>query len=888
MSLSVLVTRISPKLPPRFMSMPLAMRMLLAALFLALATQAMPALVQPLAAQTAASPAAPPQPANDLATARARLEMIRAELKQVETRLREPDPTDAGLVALRQRVSPLIEELREQIQEAEPRTEQARKRLEQLGAKPDGKAPAESAELAAERTDREKALADSDESQRLSRDAMAQAEQLQTEIGDKRRTLFARFLFQRGPSLFSPDLWQSALNNLPDDTRSFRQIIGDWMSTIWAQLLRGGGFPFLISILAAAALYILRNRHLPRLVEKAAATAKSNRFSLLLLCLLHLAAGALPAVLASWLLYAGLSASGMVPYRLTTFVWAVLSGVAFVVFANTLANATLAPDHPDRRIFGLADRNARIVTTLITAAAIAISFAKASEALLQAHAASLNFSIILRALYAIIFAMIVAIYLRQLRDTGEDADPCLGPYVPVDGALLAPFRIVGWVAITLIVISAITGYVAFASFLVDQTVWLVLIGTSLAISILMVDAGMHNMLQDGGRVSRVLQSNVGLRQKSIAQFSLLCAGFAKLAIYFTAGLLALAPWGVESGDILSSLRAAFFGFKVGDVTVSLSSIIIAGILLSLGLLATKSLQGWLEEKFLPATDLDVGLRNSIKTAAGYVGFLGALALSFSSLGLSLEKLTIVAGALSVGIGFGLQSVVSNFVSGLILLWERPIRVGDLIVVGDGEGKVRRINVRSTEIETSDRSTVIIPNSNLISGVVKNRVRSDRTGRVVIQLSVPRASDANQVRSLLLKAASANADVLRDPPPRVFFKKINEGTLDFELICIVAEVDVAGRVSSDLHFELFAKLAQAGVGLSDAEKEIAIKGLDRIEDTLEDIADAIEDVQDHKLAHAGKTVSAARNSRPETAKAEKAKPLPVTKPLPATKPPRART
>ena len=124
------------------------------------------------------------------------------------------------------------------------------------------------------------------------------------------------------------------------------------------------------------------------------------------------------------------------------------------------------------------------------------------------------------------------------------------------------------------------------------------------------------------------------------------------------------------------------------------------------------------------------VRNSIITVAGYVGVIISGAVAFSYLGLSLDKLAIVAGALSVGIGFGLQSIVNNFVSGLILLWERPIRVGDLMVVGDNEGYVRRINVRATEIETFDRSTVIVPNSNLISGVVKNRVRSDRIVRVI--------------------------------------------------------------------------------------------------------------------------------------------------------------
>ena len=256
-------------------------------------------------------------------------------------------------------------------------------------------------------------------------------------------------------------------------------------------------------------------------------------------------------------------------------------------------------------------------------------------------------------------------------------------------------------------------------------------------------------------------------------------------------MLALAPWGIESADLLSSLRAAFFGFKVGDVTISLSAIAIAGLIFALGFTVTRVVQRWLDTTFLPATDLDAGLRNSIRTAAGYFGIIVSGAVAFSYLGLSLDKLAIVAGALSVGIGFGLQSIVNNFVSGLILLWERPIRVGDLVVVGDGEGYVRRINVRATEIETFDRSTVIVPNSNLISGVVKNRVRSDRTGRVIAPVSVPRTADPVRAAEIIAECARAHAEVLKEPPPRVLFKKIGDAWLEFDLVCFVADVNFPG-------------------------------------------------------------------------------------------------
>ena len=197
-----------------------------------------------------------------------------------------------------------------------------------------------------------------------------------------------------------------------------------------------------------------------------------------------------------------------------------------------------------------------------------------------------------------------------------------------------------------------------------------------------------------------------------------------------------------------NLKAAFFGFQVGGVTISLSTIAIALALFIAGFVATRAVQNWLDTHYLPHTGLDIGLSNSIRTIFGYVGVVIAGMVALSQLGFSLEKLTIVAGALSVGIGFGLKSIVENFVSGLILLWERPIRVGDWIVIGNEQGTVKRINVRATEIETFDRASLIIPNAEFISGRVKNWVHADRTARIIIPVNVDYKADPTKCRSFL--------------------------------------------------------------------------------------------------------------------------------------------
>lgn len=176
--------------------------------------------------------------------------------------------------------------------------------------------------------------------------------------------------------------------------------------------------------------------------------------------------------------------------------------------------------------------------------------------------------------------------------------------------------------------------------------------------------------------------------------------------------------------------------------------------------------------------MDIGLKSSVSTAFGYLGMLAAAAIAASFAGFDLANLAIVAGALSLGIGFGLQSIANNFVSGLILLAERPVKVGDWIRVSGEEGYVRRISVRATEIQTFERSTVIVPNSDLISGTVKNMMLSDRSGRLSIKIGVGYDSDPDQVRTILQEVARSHQQVLGFPEPRVYLTDFGDNSIDF--------------------------------------------------------------------------------------------------------------
>jgi len=254
-------------------------------------------------------------------------------------------------------------------------------------------------------------------------------------------------------------------------------------------------------------------------------------------------------------------------------------------------------------------------------------------------------------------------------------------------------------------------------------------------------------------------------------------------------------------------------FRLGQIAISPGLIFGAALVFTAGMVITRIVRSWLETTYLPKTRLDVGLRTSITAGLTYLGALIAVLMTCAYLGLSLSKIALFASALSVGIGFGLQAVIGNFVSGLILLAERPLKVGDRIAIGDQEGDVRRINIRATEIELGDRSKLIVPNSDLISKMVRNVTHGGALGQVKFVLRVANDADAAEVRKLILEQIAAHPGVLRDPAPSVYLTNVTDGALDFTVIAAIASARQATGIKSDLLFALVAELKARGVKLA---------------------------------------------------------------------------
>ncbi len=287
--------------------------------------------------------------------------------------------------------------------------------------------------------------------------------------------------------------------------------------------------------------------------------------------------------------------------------------------------------------------------------------------------------------------------------------------------------------------------------------------------------------------------------------------------------------GVEWLEIVDWAKQAFFGFKVGNLTISIASITFAIVIFMILLFGTKVIQNVLSYKILPKTRIDVSARQSVTQVLGYAGLIIALLAGIAALGFDLTNLALIAGALSVGIGFGLQSIVSNFVSGLILLFERPIKVGDWIITNSGQGIVKKISVRSTEIETFERTTIIVPNSELISSSVKNWTHTDRCGRLNISVGVSYSSDPHRVKEILLSCVADNSRVLTSPEPTVHFREFGDNSLIFDLRFFIQNISDVILMETEMRLLIWDKLKADNIEISFPQRDLHIRSAPGLEE-----------------------------------------------------------
>ena len=387
-------------------------------------------------------------------------------------------------------------------------------------------------------------------------------------------------------------------------------------------------------------------------------------------------------------------------------------------------------------------------------------------------------------------------------------------------------RIILILACIISILAVITGYINAANYLLFAALATFIAGLFLWILLWCLEQAVDGIINGKTKTSYKLRATLGIRAEETSSELGWLSLLTGLGLWASFGLFLLFVWDFTDRAIPQVKLLATDGFQLSESTRFVPKNIIIGLFVfAIVLSISVWLKARLERQWLRNIGMDRGSRDAVVTLTGYLGMIIALIMGMTAAGVSFSGLALVAGALSVGIGFGLQNIVNNFISGLILLFERPIHAGDYISVGNVEGTVKRISIRSTEIETMQRSNVIVPNSELISGQVTNWVLHDSFGVVRIPVGVAYGSDTEIVKQLLLEVAHAHPDIVARPnlqQPAVRFVKFGDSSLDFAVVALVKNINRRFDIISDINFEIDKKFRENNIEIPFPQRDIHVR------------------------------------------------------------------
>ncbi len=757
-------------------------------------------------------------------TPKQQLADIDSRLKEVERKRGDAEAIET-LAMLSENASQARRDAEALEKALQPQLVRLDEQLAQLGTPAEG--TAEPPELAAQRRTITKQRDGLAASVAQAKTSAVRAQQLATDIDQQRAAQRTEELGQKVASPLSPALWSKVAERLPIDIARVAPLAKQGRDTLIAAVRANGWGTPLLGLLAALVMMFPLRLWLRRLGRRFAASerAPDGRLRRSGLAMWLLLVGTLLPGYAVVVFIASLNAIGAIAPRLQNVADGVEQATFAAAFIAALSACLLVPKRPSWRLLNLDDTAALKLRKYAWGAAALAWLSTVLVAIDQATRTSDVTTVALDGVIALtylglIMAMLVTLARLHRRQTAEaeakleaQADG-LTVSTPVRrSSWLVLARVAGNIAVVAAIIATLLGYVNFAKFVNQQLIGGSIVVLAATLLFKFVDDLSTWMLNADSKVGQTILLSTGLSVSRLEQAGVLLSAMLRTLVVLVALLALAAPFG-NVGTIVERIASLSNGIEINkDLTLQPGRIVTGVLVLLVGMGLTQLLQRWLTDTYLPKTELDLGARNSISTIAGYVGIILVGLWALTAMGLNLKNLALLVSALSVGIGFGLQAIIQNFVSGLILLAERPVKIGDWVKLGDQEGDIRRINVRSTEIQVGDRSTLIVPNSELITKTIRNMTMGNNQGRIQIQFAVPPSTDVGNLRQALLDAYTAHTSVLKQPAPTVYIDSIAGGQITINSFAYVASPRQVYATRSDLYFSLLQILAERNIPLS---------------------------------------------------------------------------
>lgn len=771
-----------------------------------------------LVAVNAAASAALAQASTDATEQLRKIEAdVRAIGKQARTDLNDTDRAlvRARLSTTRQEAAAIAEQVNGQLATVDAR-------IAELGPKPAG---TEAPEVVRQRARLASERLVLDASFKRARLLDVEADQLATEMEREQAQAFGAKMTSRVASPFVPAFWGAVVDSFDADVGRIHKFFTDGQRQARAAgqksgilfMIVGVGFAGLLIWPARRGALVLGQRYL-------ISDAPGHRLRRSAYALWVLFVGTLMPLLAALALVGGAAASQLVAPNWWGLLIAFILATAMGGYCVAVFGALLMRRQPSWRLAPISDAVAqrlRPLTWILAAIAFFGTIVDAFNLVVGASRAALDASLAVEAVIGLV--MIGGALVAVGRIQAEEADREQGV---VASPGLSALTLILWVVVIIAALAFTIGYVELSHFLVSMIVWASVVCASTYLLMNVVDDGLTTLFSRESALGRTLVRGVGVRGGAVDQFGVLSSGALRLFIGFIAFILLILPFsaGTGVGSTLERLVSVADGIDIGGVALSPGTILRGVIVLIVGLALVRGFMSWLDNRYLPATDLDGSGRNSVSLIARYVALAIAVIWALASLGIGVERIALLLSALSVGIGFGLQAITQNFISGLILLAERPIKIGDLIKVGNDEGDVKRISVRSTEIELGDHSTLIVPNSELITKSVLNKTLASPLGRVQIQFSVPIEADAAVVEQILLDAYAAEPAILTDPRPSVFIDSIVDGRMIFNSFAHVSGPRASYGARSNVFKTLLRCLREQNIEIGTPPQKVELSSV----------------------------------------------------------------